>query len=183
MLGIERSQAGDPSIAVRVDIEQMRHIQQSFVARHILFQVTQGAPVVRIRDKAEAVLNELKHDPEQLADYAGRYSNCPSGAQGGMLGQIQRGETVPEIERILFDESVSGLYPKLVASRFGFHIVSVDQHMPGRLLAFEDVRQNIRDALQAAAQAKALDQYVRMLARQHAITGIELNDSPGALIQ
>src|SRR5699024_5727976 len=52
-------------------------------ARHILFQVTDGTPVPAVRSVAEAMLNELRADPELFAERARANSNCPSGKQGG----------------------------------------------------------------------------------------------------
>ncbi len=101
-------------------------------ARHILFQVTPGAPVPALRAKGESTLAELASDPSRFEGYAREYSNCPSGQQGGNLGQLGRGETVPEFEQALFNGIYTGIYPQLVKTRFGFHILAVDRREPGR---------------------------------------------------
>src|SRR5215468_5554551 len=71
-------------------------------ARHILFQVVPGVNVVALRARAEQALNELSREPERFAAMAKELSNFPSGKHGGNLGQIGRGDTVPEFERALF---------------------------------------------------------------------------------
>src|SRR5262249_14174102 len=68
-------------------------------ARHILFQVTSSVSVPEIRARAERTLNGLLREPERFAAVAAEMSNCPSGQQGGNLGQIGRGDTVPEFEK------------------------------------------------------------------------------------
>ncbi|HJW55631.1 MAG TPA: peptidylprolyl isomerase, partial [Burkholderiaceae bacterium] len=71
-------------------------------ARHILFQVTPTVPLELLRETGEAVLAELRNDPERFDELARQYSNCPSGALGGNLGQLTRGQTVPEFEALAF---------------------------------------------------------------------------------
>ncbi len=60
-------------------------------ARHILFQVTPGA---RVRARAERTLADLLQTPERFDAVARELFNCPSGQEGGNLGQIGRGDTV-----------------------------------------------------------------------------------------
>ena len=81
-------------------------------ARHILFQVTPSVNVPEIRARAEQTLNELLREPERFAAVAAEISNCPSGQQGGNLGQIGRGDTVPEFEKALFRLGPTGLLPR-----------------------------------------------------------------------
>jgi len=63
-------------------------------------------------------------------------SNCPSGQQGGNLGQIGRGDTVPEFKKALFRLGPTGLLRELVKTRYGFHIVAIDRRIPGKDTAF-----------------------------------------------
>lgn len=51
--------------------------------------------------RAEQALNELSREPERFAAMAQELSNCPSGKHAGNLGQIGRGDSVPEFERAL----------------------------------------------------------------------------------
>jgi peptidyl-prolyl cis-trans isomerase C len=140
-------------------------------ARHILFAVTPGAPLALIRTQAEKVLGELTGDPSRFTDLAARYSNCPSGAQGGNLGQLSRGECVPEFEQALFEGRAIGVLPRLINTRFGFHILAIDQRVPGQRVPYGAVRDQIATRLYAQVQEKALKQYVQILAGQ---AGVDL---------
>ncbi len=71
-------------------------------ARHILFAIMPGTPVMALREHAERVLAELKAAPETFAARAQELSNCPSGQHGGNLGQFGRGEMVPEFDQAIF---------------------------------------------------------------------------------
>lgn len=132
-------------------------------ARHILFAVTPGAPLELIRRKAEVTLAELQLDPSRFPALAAECSNCPSGAQGGNLGQLGRGDSVPEFERALFADEAVGLLPRLVATRYGFHILLVEGRVPGRVPPFELVRDRVAADLQRRALERALAQYLQVL--------------------
>jgi len=152
-------------------------------AAHILFAVTPNAPVEAILSQAESTLKQVLGAPERFAELASRFSNCPSGAQGGNLGQLQRGETVPEFESALFGSAATGILPQLVRTRYGFHIVSVARRTPGRQLDFETARNRIAGDLRARVQAKAMEQYVRVLAARAKIEGVDLGPAASPLLR
>ena len=142
-------------------------------ARHILFQVTPRVHVPALRARAELTLAKLASEPQRFAALAGELSNCSSGRHGGSLGQLGRGDTVPEFEQALFNGNYTGIYPQLVKTRFGFHILCVDRREPGRTLPFELVQGQILDRLTKRMTAGALARYVRQLAASAAVSGIE----------
>jgi peptidyl-prolyl cis-trans isomerase C len=152
-------------------------------ARHILFQVTPGAPVPAIRAKAELTLAELAKDYSRFEPLARELSNCPSGQQGGNLGQLGRGETVPEFEQALFNGAYTGIYPQLVKTRFGFHILAVDRREPGKRLPYEASRPRIAQRLRERVLQKALQQYVRLLAAEARIEGVDLDAASSPLLR
>lgn len=153
-------------------------------ARHILFQITPGSPVPAVRSVAESMLQELKAQPELFEARAKEHSNCPSGAQGGMLGQLQRGETVPEFEKAIFADSVTiGVLPNLVTTRHGFHIIAVGRRIEGKQLPFELVLDDVKAELRRRSEARALSQYVRVLAGDADIEGVDLDAATSPLVQ
>lgn len=152
-------------------------------ARHILFQVTPAVRIPEIRAEAERTLNELLRNPERFAARAAEFSNCPSGQQGGNLGQIGRGETVPEFEQALFRLGPTGLLRELIKTRYGFHIVMVDKRIPGTKLPFDIMRDKIAERLRAAVEEKAVRQYVNILAGRANIEGVELDAAASPLVQ
>jgi peptidyl-prolyl cis-trans isomerase C len=152
-------------------------------ARHILFAVTPGTPVSALRARAERALAELRADPSAFEERARELSNCPSGAQGGRLGQFGRGEMVPEFDRAVFETAATGILPALVATRYGFHVVMVEQRVPGRPLPFDAVRGSIAQFLAARVQERALRQYVQVLAGRADVRGVDLQAAPTPLVQ
>jgi peptidyl-prolyl cis-trans isomerase C len=152
-------------------------------ARHILFQVTPGSPVPAVRGVAESMLQELKADPDLFEARAREHSNCPSGEHGGHLGQLQRGDTVPEFEKAIFADATIGVLPGLVTTRHGFHIIAVDRRIEGRQVPFELVREQVEAELRKRSEARALSQYVRVLAAGATIEGVDLDAASSPLVQ
>ncbi len=152
-------------------------------ARHILFAVTPGVPVGPLRSKAELTLAELSQHPERFATCARELSNCPSGQQDGNLGQLSRGECAPEFEQAIFGSTATGLLSRLVNTRYGFHIVSIDRRVAGKLVPFEAVHEKIAAHLAEEVGRKALTQYVELLAGKADMQGVDLNAAASPLVQ
>lgn len=152
-------------------------------ASHILIAVTPGAPLARLRTRAESLLKELRANAALFAERARELSNCPSGQQGGALGQFERGEMVPEFDKAVFGTTATGVLPTLVHTRYGSHIVLIERRFPGRRLAFDQVRERIAASLSGQVQARALAQYVRVLAAGADVTGVDLDAATSPLLQ
>lgn len=152
-------------------------------ASHILFQVTPNVPLDALRVKAGEILQEARAHPEQFAELARTYSNCTSSEVGGSLGQLTRGQTVPEFERVIFGLEPGQIAPKLIESRFGLHIVRVERRVGGRTLPFEVIREQLAQYLIEQARTRALKQYLKILVGQANIQGIELEGTQTPLVQ
>jgi peptidyl-prolyl cis-trans isomerase C len=151
--------------------------------RHILFAVTPGVPVTALCRKAEDTLRELREHPERFEMRASELSNCPSGQQGGDIGQLSRGDTVPEFEQAVFGHAATGILPGLVKTRYGLHIIAVDGRVPGYRVPFEAVRAQIAKRLEQGVRVRALRQYVSVLAGQADVRGADLGASATPLVQ
>jgi peptidyl-prolyl cis-trans isomerase C len=162
-----------------------RHRQGDRVRlRHILFAVTPGVDVRRLRDRAEHALLALRCDDADLfARQAAELSNCPSGAAGGDLGWLRAADCAPEFAREVFSGQEVGVLPRLVHSRFGLHVVEVLEREEGLTPPFEAVRAAVRLSLQQHAWATALRQYLQVLAGAARLVGVPLDASDTLLLQ
>jgi peptidyl-prolyl cis-trans isomerase C len=152
-------------------------------ARHILLQVTPAAPLALLRATGEAMLAELQLHPERFAELAQQYSNCASGALGGNLGQLARGQTVAEFDQLLFRLAPGELAPRLLETRFGLHIVQVLRRVDGVLLPFDAVKSQIAENLSRQAWQRALHQYLQILVGRASIDGVALEGADSPLVQ
>lgn len=155
--------------------------------RHILFAVTPGVDVKALRSQAEACLLDVRcHDgnTNDGFDKAARsLSNCPTGAQGGDLGWISPADCAPEVAREIFERSEIGVLPRLVHSRFGLHVVEVQERRSGTELPYESVRGAVQHALRHQTWLTALRQCLQILASHATVEGILLDEASSPLVQ
>ena len=109
--------------------------------RHILIDVPHKAnakTVAAAKAKADGILKQLKTGAN-FADLAKKYSDDPgSKAQGGELGFIQHGATVPAFDQTAFSLQ-PGQLSSVIRTQFGFHILQVEEKQPAHRKSVDDV--------------------------------------------
>lgn len=165
-------------------------IGQALHVRHILFAVTPGINVQALAVHAEKALLELTHKdtpPTRFAELAGELSNCPTSTQGGDLGWIGPDDCAPELARELFHQphhqGSVGVHPMLVHSRFGFHIVEILERREGTVPQYAEVQERIARQLAMQSRARALHQYMALLAGDAELEHIALDAADSPLVQ
>jgi peptidyl-prolyl cis-trans isomerase C len=147
-----------------------------YEAAHILFAARQDdqAGFTEARRQGEAVLAQLQAHPELFGELAAAHSACPSGAQGGNLGQLTEGQTTPEFEDALLALRPGTIGEALAPTPYGLHIIKLDRKIEGRQLPFELVAERIADYLKEGVGRRATAQYIARLVSRATITGIAI---------
>lgn len=163
-------------------------VGEQVLARHVLYAVTEGMDIAALRQRAEGQLVALRcADDTVFAQAAAEYSNCPSGARGGELGWLSRDDCAPEFGAALFAQDEAGAHvgvlPRLISTRFGFHIVRVEAREPGQRQRYETVQTAIAQTLRQQAYVTALRQYLNLLAGAAVLEGLELEGADSPLLQ
>ncbi|MEO8974294.1 MAG: peptidylprolyl isomerase [Casimicrobiaceae bacterium] len=155
--------------------------------RHILFAVTPGVDVVALRKRAEMAMLEVRcfdgSASPSFASTATQWSNCPSGAAGGDLGWLTTVDCAPEFAREVFGRTEVGVLPRLVHSRFGLHVVEVLERQGGSQQPFEVVRGAVETALHQQSYVAALRQFMKVLAGEAVLEGVDLDAADTPLVQ
>jgi peptidyl-prolyl cis-trans isomerase D len=129
--------------------EQYRVPEQVKVS-HILIKTPLPGPdgkvdekgVAEAQHRAEDLLAQLKNGAS-FDDLAKKYSEDPGSAkQGGSLGWIGRGQTVPEFEKVAFSLP-KGQMSGVVKSSYGFHIIRVDDKQEAHVKTLDEVKSEI----------------------------------------
>lgn len=152
-------------------------------ARHILLAAPEHDEPLRaqVSEQAQALIEQLKQGSD-FAVLAAQYSACDSSKVGGQLGQLSKGQTVTEFERQVFSAE-PGLITHPVETRFGVHIVFVDEKVNGQQLPFDMVKERIADYLNEKVERKALAQYIQQLIANADIEGFDFNVDSSPLMQ
>lgn len=147
-----------------------------FEPAHILFAAAPNDPKARKTAKlrATAALAAVQGSPAEFHRLALEQSDCPSRSDGGRLGQISTGDTVPEFETALAILAPGALCTEPVETRYGFHVVRLDAKSIGEILPFDVVKVTISEALEKTVWAKCSLGFVNELVSKSEITGIEM---------
>lgn len=136
------------------------------------------------RDKAQALLAEIRADPARLPALARLHSDCPSRREGGHLGQVARGSTVPEFEVALAALRPGEVSGEVIASRYGLHVVQLHAHAPATLPSFESIAERVAADLRAQSWREGVRQYIAILASRARIEGFVFEGAAaGPLVQ
>lgn len=120
------------------------------------------------------LLQEINNgEPSSFAQLAKEYSACPSKENGGNLGQLSKGQTVPEFERQLMPLP-EGLSDKAIESRYGFHVVHINRKIAGKQLDYDMVSDKVRGYLINSASHLAIQAYIQSLVEQAEIIGVPI---------
>ena len=77
--------------------------------------------------KTEEACADLKKQIEEGADFADmakKHSECPSGNEGGGLGDFSPGQMVPEFDTVVFNDDVGKVHGP-VKTQFGYHLIEI----------------------------------------------------------
>ncbi|MCB2180874.1 MAG: peptidylprolyl isomerase [Desulfobulbaceae bacterium] len=107
------------------------------VARHILLKTHEDAEKVMVKLKAG----------EDFGQMARQFSiDLPMALEGGQMGIIEKGKSLPELEKVLFSLKENEI-SEIVKTKFGYHIITVDKITPETTRSLDQVNSQIRQAL------------------------------------
>lgn len=136
--------------------------EEQIHARHIL---------VESDSQAESDIEDIKQDideGESFEEMAREHSEGPSGERGGDLGTFSRGQMVPTFEEVAF-----GLEPGVVSdpveTKYGYHLIKVEEHIDSQPADFESAREEIMNQLEQQKRQSKMQQLVQRLKEKSTI--------------
>lgn len=159
--------------------DQYRMPEQVKVS-HILIKTPLPGPdgkvdekgVAEAQHRAEDLLKQLKGGAK-LEDLAKKYSEDPGSAkQGGSLGWIGKGQTVPEFEKTAFSLP-KGQISDLVKSSYGFHIIRVTDKQEAHMKALDEVKAEIEPVLKHQKGQQVAQKQGEALLKQARAQGLD----------
>jgi peptidyl-prolyl cis-trans isomerase D len=155
-------------------------VPEQVKVRHILIKTPLATPgakeddkaIADARAKAEGVLKEVKAGGD-FAKLAEKYSDDPGSAKnGGELGWIGRGRTVPEFEKAAYSLP-KGQTSDLVKSSYGFHIINVEDKQDAHVKSLSDVKAEIEQKVKEQQVARVLENSANSLLSAAKTDGID----------
>jgi peptidyl-prolyl cis-trans isomerase C len=120
--------------------------------------------LVENEKEAKDVLARLKKG-EKFAEIATQISICPSKAKGGDLDWMPKGNLVPEIEEVAF-KMKKGQVEGPVKSKFGYHILFLEDNKPAEEASFDQVKEYIIEQLKYQKQQEQYEKIADSLRKK-----------------
>ncbi|MGM0426666.1 MAG: SurA N-terminal domain-containing protein [Thermodesulfobacteriota bacterium] len=129
------------------NMDQYKHPKE-VKARHILFKADSEAADDRVKQAEKAAQKVLKaaRQGEDFAELAKQHSEGPTRSEGGDLGYFKKGQMTPAFEEAAFGLK-AGEISDPVRTRFGYHIIKVEDIREPRTETLEEVREEIEKTL------------------------------------
>jgi len=143
---------------------------ESVRASHILIRVDEKADAAA-KQKARAQIDDVLKQAKGGGDFAKlaqQHSQDGSAAQGGDLNYFAKGTMVPAFDKVAF-ELKPGQISDVVTTQFGYHIIKVADHKPGRTIPFEESSPKIKQFLTQDKKQKHQDTYIEGLKKKSKI--------------
>ncbi len=142
--------------------------------RHILIAVPRGADAktdAAAKQKAEDLLKQLRSGAN-FAELAKKNSDDPgSKVQGGELGLIQHGVTVPEFDKAAFALN-PGQISDVIKTQFGYHILQTEEKQTAHTKPLSEVKTQIAATLTRQKEAQAEQNFAQALANESKKNGL-----------
>ncbi len=153
-------------------------------ARHILFAIMPGTPVMALRDHAERTLAELKNEPERFAERAGRNVQLPLGPAWRQSRPVRAGRDGAGIRqgriRLLRRRRVA--HPRRHPLRLSRHRDrAADRRPAGSVRRGRSESRQL--SLRGRVEERALKQYIEVLAGRAFVDGADLAAAASPLVQ
>ncbi|MBQ7764921.1 peptidylprolyl isomerase [bacterium] len=124
--------------------------------------------------KAEAILKEVKANPDSFAKIAREKSeDKASGERGGELGFFSADAMVPEFSKAAFSMKPNTISENLVKTSYGYHIIKVTDRIEAGTTPYTKVKEDIKFYLETQEQVKVLKNFTDGLMKSAKIIYID----------
>ncbi|MGA2807801.1 MAG: peptidylprolyl isomerase [Terracidiphilus sp.] len=122
------------------------------------------AKLAAAKAKADDIEAKL-HAGGDFGQLARSFSDGPTAAEGGDLGQFKRGALAKVLEDQTFGLK-AGQFTEPIRTRQGFVILKVAQHVPGGVPAYKDVQEQVEQNFYMARMEPAMREYLTTMREQ-----------------
>lgn len=133
----------------------------------IIFNIPSGGTITdQIKTEALEKITEVNQKLNNGQDFAvlakANSEDTTSAVNGGDIGYISKGQTVPEFENVAFSLKV-GEVSGIVETGYGYHIIKVTDHKDPYIKTYDEVKDTIKSNIQSDKQKKIWGDFINSL--------------------
>ena len=147
-----REEMSDKELRERYDREKERYRlpERARLREIVILRPENAAQVDAARQRANQIAERAKS--EDFAKLAAEVSEAGTKSKGGDLGDVAKGELLPDLDKAVFNAPAGTVIGPL-ESKSAWHILKVETRLPSEIPAFESVKDKLRkDASEDAWQ-------------------------------
>lgn len=119
--------------------------------------------LVESEELALELLGRIKSGEMTFEDAARQHSTCPSGQNGGNLGDFGKGQMVPEFDVAVFAMEVGEISDTPVKTQFGYHLIKLNAKNPAENIPFSEIAAEIKEAMLSEKRREAYERKLNQL--------------------
>jgi len=147
-----REEMSDKELRERYDREKehYRLPERAHLREIVILRPDSAAQIDAARQRANQIAARAK--TEDFAKVASEVSEAGTKSKGGDLGEVAKGELLPDLDKAVFNAAAGTVIGPL-ESKSAWHILKVETRLPSEVPAFESVKDKLRkDASEDAWQ-------------------------------
>jgi parvulin-like peptidyl-prolyl isomerase len=158
--------------------EQYRLPERARLREIVIVKPENPALAEDARKRAETAASDARGPGADFAKIAAAVSEAGTKDQGGDLGEVARGELLPNLDTAVFNATAGDVIGP-IETRSGWHVLKVEQRLPSEVPAFESVKDKLRKDASEETFQRDLKAYLESL-RKDAFIQIHEQNIPKA---
>jgi parvulin-like peptidyl-prolyl isomerase len=161
-----REDLTDKELRERYDREKehYRLPERARLREIVILKPANAAAVDAARQHAEQLAAQARANAD-FALLATTASESGTRSKGGDLGEVTRGELLPDLDKAVFNAN-SGAVIGPIETKSGWHILKVEQRLPSEVPAFESIKDKIRKDAGEDAWQRDYKAYIERLRKE-----------------
>ena len=175
-----REDLTDKELRERYDREKERYRlpERAHLREIVILRPENASQVAAARQRVESIAAQARITGADFAALAASTSESGTRNKGGDLGEVARGELIPDLDKEVFN-STSGTVIGPIESKAGWHILKVETRLPSEIPAFESIKDKLRKDASDDAWQRDYKAYIDNL-RKDAFIQIHEENIPAA---
>jgi len=172
-----RSELTDKELKARYEREKEQYrLPERAEVREIVITVSEGASglvAVEKKGMADEIAAQVRGGSD-FAALAAQFSDATTKADGGLLGLINKGELIADLDTAIFSAKTGDIVGP-IPTQFGYHILKVEKRMEAELPGFEAVKEKLRKDASEETFQRDYKAYVENLRKEAFVVIFEGN--------